>query len=164
MTTQPSLPRGPYVQPRPEQVKGGMRRLRLAFPIAAAVALIAMGCGGSFIGGNTSALLAGTWTLDSMTINGSTQTCPATATVTSLTSITCSRFTDQYNTDGSVVRTTADGKSTANGNFTYNGTVLTTAFGSDDHQVPLTFTSGNATFSTTQNIFGYSVVFSYVKS
>ncbi len=140
-----------------------MRRLRFALPIIAVIALIAMGCGGSFIGGGTSQALDGSWTLDSITYNGSTQTCPATAVINSKTSVSCARFTDTYNNDGSMVRTTADGVTTVVGSFNYNGSLLTIAFNNIDTQVPVSLASNGVSFTTTQDIFGYNISYTYVK-
>jgi len=150
---------------RSKQVKGGVKRLRLALPLAAAVALVAMGCGGSFIGGNGTSALVGTWTLDSMTINGSAQTCPASNVINAQTTIACSRYTDTFNNDGTMVRKSADGTVSVNGNFSYNGTVLTTAFGNEDVQAPLSFTSGSnsGSFVVTQNVYGYSVQYTFIR-
>jgi len=146
------------------EVKGAMKRLRFALPFVAVVALVAMGCGGSFIGGNTSNQLLGTWALTSMTINGTTTACPGTAVVSATTSISCAAYTDTFNSDGSLVRKTSDGTATVNGSFTYNGAVLTTAIGSEDHQDPVSVGSGTGTFVTTQNIFGYTVSYTFVRS
>lgn len=146
-----------------------MRRIQLLFPFAAAVAfaaltLVGTGCGGSFIGGNTSTVLNGTWTLNSMTVNSVTQTCPAVAAVPTTAPLSCSRYTDAFASDGSVIRKSADGTVTTTGRYSYNGSVLSIAFGSDDHQVPITLSSDGNTFTSTQDVFGYSVVYSFTKS
>jgi hypothetical protein len=63
-----------------------------------------------------------------------------------------------------MTRTTADGVTATNGNFTYNGSVLTTAFGSEDHQVPISIATTGTTFTSTQNVFGYTIVYSFIKT
>ena len=163
MTKLLKIQRSP-IRPAAKQVKGAMKRFRLILPLAAAFTLAAMGCGGSFIGGSSTTTLVGTWTLDSMTINGTTTTCPNSVTVTGSTTIACSRYTDKFNSDGTILRTSADGVTKTSGKYSYNGSVLTTAFGTEDHQVPITIASTSTTYTTTQNLFGYSVTYSFIKS
>lgn len=142
-----------------------MMKLRLAFPLACAAALFAIGCGGSsFIDANRDNGLAGTWTLDNIAVDGGTAvTCPGTATASDV-NIGCSRIQNKFTSDGKYTTTSADGTLHQDGNFTYDRTILTTITGDEDIHAPVSIVNNSTQYQMRLHQYGHSVVYTFNKN
>lgn len=141
-----------------------MKSIRFALPLACAASLLVMGCGGNgFIDNNRDNGLAGTWTLDSMAVDGGTAvTCPGTFDASDVT-LGCSRVKTTFTEDGKYTLTSADGTLTQSGNFTYDRTILTTLVNNEDIHAPVTVNSDKTSYTQTLTQFGHKVVYKFVK-
>ncbi|AIE84020.1 lipocalin family protein [Fimbriimonas ginsengisoli] len=140
-----------------------MKFFRFGLPVACAVALVAMGCGGgSFIDNDRSNGLSGTWVLDSMLVNGTTVTCPGNATLPGF-DIGCSRYTVVYTTAGQFTQKSADGTVTTTGTFNNDGQTLTMNYGSQTISSRITVTNNANTFAIVIPNNGYPVTYTFIR-